>query len=94
MTATGDNEYNFDYSPEGIKMTLDALYISKQTETFNTISEKAKYYERLTASYDIRLQQRIKDAESYINNKSNIIRILRLENHQIVDKMREIQDLL
>lgn len=37
IAKNNDNELNFDYSPEGVKMTMDALYKSLVKEQFSTI---------------------------------------------------------
>lgn len=50
--------------------------------------EKAKNYEKISNLVDAKLNDSLRDTEALVNNKSNTIRILRLENHTIDKKMR------
>ena len=34
---------NYDYTPEGIKISLESLYLNIQSDQLNTVVEKAKY---------------------------------------------------
>lgn len=50
--------------------------------------EKAKTYEKISTLVETKLSESIRDTEALIINKSNTVRILRLENHTIAKKMR------
>lgn len=49
--------------------------------------EKARAYEKISLLIDSKLAESIRDTDALITNKSNTVRILRLENHTISKKM-------
>lgn len=52
------------------------------------MEEKSHTYEKISTLIDSKFADSLRDTEALIMNKSNTIRILRLENHTITKKMR------
>ncbi len=68
-------------TPEGIKRILSTFYsIDTDIDTnFNAI-ERAKNFEKISNIVEIHLLDKEKNSQNLINNKSNTLRIVRLEN--------------
>ncbi|EAR84118.2 hypothetical protein TTHERM_00723030 (macronuclear) [Tetrahymena thermophila SB210] len=83
-----------DLTPEGIKRILQTFYsIDPDNESTMNMVEKAKNYEKISNLVEQKLLENLRDSEALITNKSNTVRILRLENHTIMKKMRQIKEL-
>ncbi len=56
----------------------------------SSITEKAKFYERESLYIENLIFNKLKDCEVFINNKSNSVRMIRLENHQYLKKLSSL----
>lgn len=84
-----------DLTPEGIKRILmNFITVDPEAENQLSMADRAKNYEKISNLLETKLSESLRDAEALVNNKSNIVRILRLENHTIAKKMRQITELV
>lgn len=88
--AKEDNSFTkADLTPEGIKRILQTFFtVDPDSESQMSMVDKAKNYEKISTLLETKLSENLRDTEAQVNNKSNIVRILRLENHTIAKKMR------
>lgn len=88
--AKEDNAFKKEeLTPEGIKRILHTFFtFDSDAENLLNAVERAKNYEKISNLVETKLLEIARDTEALIINKSNTVRILRLENHTIMKKMR------
>lgn len=73
--------------------TAQCLLQNKMLERNITLKERARISEQDSLLVENQMSKKIRDIESYINNKKTILKTLRSENSTILHKIRNIQNL-
>ncbi len=60
----------------------------------NSKVDKVEFYERQATLIDKRISTKMRELDALISNKTNSLRMIRLENSKIIDKMSKIKNLV
>eukprot|EP01017_Pseudomicrothorax_dubius_P044951 TRINITY_DN7682_c0_g1_i2.p1 TRINITY_DN7682_c0_g1~~TRINITY_DN7682_c0_g1_i2.p1 ORF type:complete len:477 (+),score=114.79 TRINITY_DN7682_c0_g1_i2:64-1494(+) len=78
---------------ENMRDTVKFLLTLKMHEN-STLRERAEFYEKESTLIESKLNKKIRDVETFANNKTNTIRMLRAENSAIFEKVRQIHSMI
>ncbi|CAD8102058.1 unnamed protein product [Paramecium sonneborni] len=88
-----DGTLIFDYTVEGLKSSLHTM-IKMQLTSFQNATERAIFYEKQTNQILLRINEKLDKQKQTVKINEQDLESLRIENHQIHQKIRDISDFI